>query len=201
MSDLARRGPPLREVSAVGRIATVDRQDGGRTRLAKNSARYEHVLLAHNLWVSFETALPQEQFAPREPASNQLSRMINHSSTLKATLFAPPNQGARDLCRSPCDAHTPQVHARSRFVVRARFSLRAAGRPRGGQAEVSLLRDRGWERPFSTKKDHFSTPKPPPLQPPSAAKSNGHLSVPDIHRVRTAADPRKPAAFPRRAPS
>ena len=145
--------------------------------------------------------LPQEQFAPREPASKQLSRMINHSSTLKATLFAPPNQGVRDLCRSPCDAHTPQVHARSRFVVRARFSLRAAGRPRGGQAEVSLLRDRGWERPFSTKKDHFSTPKPPPLQPPPAAKSNGHLSVPDIHRVRTAADPRKPAAFPRRAPS
>ena len=37
--------------------------------------------------------LPQEQFAPREPASNPLSRMINHSSTLVATLFAPPNQG------------------------------------------------------------------------------------------------------------
>ena len=105
-----------------------------------------------------------------------------------------PRGAVRGLCRSPCDAHTPQVHARSRFVVRARFSPRAAGRPRGGKAEVSLLRDRGWERPFSTKKDHSSTPKPPPLQPPSAVKSNGHLSVPDIHRVRTAANPRKPAA-------
>ena len=79
LSDLTRRGPQLREVSAVGRIVTVDRQDGERTRLTNNSARYEHVL-AHNLWVSFETALPQEQFAPREPASNPLSRMIKRRS-------------------------------------------------------------------------------------------------------------------------
>ena len=86
------------------------------------------------------------------------------------------------------------------------FERRSSSRSRAedscsGQAEVSLLRDRRWERPFSTKKNHSSTPKPPPLEPPSAAKSNGHLSVPDNHRVRTAADPRKTAAFPRRAPS
>ena len=90
LSDLARRGPPLREVSAVGRVVTVDRQDGERTRLTKNPARYEHAL-AHDMWVSFETALPQEPFAPREPASNPRSRMANHPSPLKATLFAPPN--------------------------------------------------------------------------------------------------------------
>ena len=130
LSDLTRRGPPLREVSAVGRIVTVDRQDGERTRLTKNSARYEHVL-AHNLWVSFETALPQEQFAPREPASKQLSRMINHSSTLNATLFAPPNQGVRDLCRSPCDDTHSSGPARSRFVLRVRPPGRRVDRPQG----------------------------------------------------------------------
>ena len=64
-----------------------------------------------------------------------------------------------------------------------------------------VTRYRGWERPFDTKRDYFSTPKPPPLEPPSVAKSNGHLSVPHNHRVRIAADPRKTAAFPRRAPS
>ena len=130
LSDLTRRGPQLREVSAVGRIVTVDRQDGERTRLTNNSARYEHVL-AHNLWVSFETALPQEQFAPREPASKQLSRMINHSSTLNATLFAPPNQGVRDLCRSPCDDTHSSGPARSRFVLRVRPPGRRVDRPQG----------------------------------------------------------------------
>ena len=101
-SPLGRRGPQLREVTGVGRGITVDRHDGGRIRLTNNSC---------NVWPCFTTwhltgsllrprlPLPQEQFAPREPASNPLSRMINHSSTLKATLFAPPNQqGVRDLC-------------------------------------------------------------------------------------------------------
>ena len=88
------------------------------------------------------------------------------------------------------------------FCCSSTVPLRAAGRPRSGKSEVSLLRDRRWERPFSTKKDHFSTPKPPPLEPPSVAKSNGNLSVQGNHRVRTASDPRKTAAFPRRrAPS
>ena len=67
MSDLARRGPPLREVSAVGRVVTADRHDGERTRPTKNSARYEHTL-AHDLWVSFEAFLPpDERRAPRCP--------------------------------------------------------------------------------------------------------------------------------------
>ena len=111
---LGRRGPQLREVTGVGRGITVDRHDGERMRLTNDSSRYEHVL-AHNLRVSFETALPQEQFAPREPAPNPLSRMIHHSSTLKATLFAPPNQGVRDLCRSPCDDTHSSGPARSRL--------------------------------------------------------------------------------------
>ena len=77
---------------------------------------------------------------PENPLKPTFQNDKSLISPLKATLFAPPNQGVRDLCRShgrsPCDAHTPQVHARSRFVVRTRFSLRTAGRPRGGQAEV-----------------------------------------------------------------
>ena len=71
LSDLPRREPPLREVSAVGRVVTADRHDGERTRLTKNSARYEHVL-AHDLWVSIEAALPHEHFSSSENASKQL---------------------------------------------------------------------------------------------------------------------------------
>ena len=128
LSNMTRRGPPLREVSAVGRIVTVDRQDGERTRLTKNSARYKHVL-AYNLWVSFETALPQEQFAPREPASNPLSRMINRPSTLKATLFAPPNQRLGTLLCSLRDDTHSSGPARSRFVLRVRPPGRRVDRP------------------------------------------------------------------------
>ena len=155
LSDLTRRGPQLREVSAVGRIVTVDRQDGERTRLTNNSARYEHVL-AHNLWVSFETALPQEQFAPREPASNPLSRMINHSSTLKATLFAPPNQRLGTLLCSLCDDTHSSGPARSRFVLRAQPPGRRDGRHRGehvGHALYSYRPQCDRERP---QQDHFS---------------------------------------------
>ena len=130
LPELARRAAQLREVSAVGRVVTVDRHDGERMRLTKNSARYEHVL-AHNLWVSFETALPQEQFAPREPASNPLSRMINHSSTLKATLFAPPNQRLGTLLCSLCDDTHSSGPARSRFALRVRPPGRRVDRPQG----------------------------------------------------------------------
>ena len=76
MSDLTRRGPPLREVSAVGRIVTVDRQDGERAFLTKNSARYEHVL-AHDLWVSIETVLAHEYLPPSENVSKQLFQKDN----------------------------------------------------------------------------------------------------------------------------
>ena len=75
MSDLTHRGPPLREASAVGRIVTADRQDGEKTRLTKNSARYEHVL-AHNLRV--------------------LSRLFFHSKKSQERLDAP--REAEDLC-------------------------------------------------------------------------------------------------------
>ena len=123
--------------------------------------------------------------------------MINHSSTLKATLFAPPNQGVRDLCRSPALRRTYAAGTCSiAFCCSSTvFTVRAADRPRDEQAEVSLLRDRGWERPFSTKKYHFSTPKPPPLEPPSAAKSNGHLSVPD-NRQPPRSHPCRPTQWP-----
>ena len=154
MPELARRAAQLREVSAVGRIVTVDRQDGERTRLTNNSARYEHVL-PHNLWVSFETALPQEQFAPREPASNPLSRMINHSSTLKATLFAPPNQRLGTLLCSLCDDTHSSGPARSRFVLRAQPPGRRDGRHRGehvGHALYSYRPQCDRERP---QQDHF----------------------------------------------
>ena len=60
---LARRAAKLREVSAVGRVVTVDRHDGERMRLTNNSARYEHVL-AHDLWVSIETVLAHEYLSP-----------------------------------------------------------------------------------------------------------------------------------------
>ena len=71
LPELARRAAQLREVSAVGRVVTVDRHDGERTRLTKNSARYEHAL-AHNLRVSFEAALPHKHLSPSENASKQL---------------------------------------------------------------------------------------------------------------------------------
>ena len=71
MPELARRAAQLRGVSAVGRVVTVDRHDGERMRLIKNSARYEHVL-AHDLWVSIETALAYEYLSSSENASNQL---------------------------------------------------------------------------------------------------------------------------------
>ena len=134
-SVVAGRNYERREVRGVGRGITVDRHDGGRIRLTNNSC---------NVWPCFTTwhltgsllrprlPLPQEQFAPREPASNPLSRMINHSSTLKATLFAPPNQGVRDLCRSsPCDGTHSSGPARSRFVLRVRPPGRRVDRPQG----------------------------------------------------------------------
>ena len=52
-------------MGAVGRVVTVDRNDGERTRLTKNSSRYEHII-AHKLWVSFEAALPHEHLSPSE---------------------------------------------------------------------------------------------------------------------------------------
>ena len=111
MSDLPHCGPPLREVSAVGWVVTSDRNDGEKTRLTKNSARYEHVL-AHDLWVSIEAALPHEHLSPSENPSNQLSRMIKHTSTHKATLFAPPNQRLGTLLcyfAACATTHIPQV--------------------------------------------------------------------------------------------
>ena len=72
LPELARRAAQLREVSAVGRVVSVvDRHDGERMRLTKNSARYEHVL-AHDLWVSIETVLAHEYFSPSENTSKQL---------------------------------------------------------------------------------------------------------------------------------
>ena len=75
-STLVRRGPQLREVTGVGRGITVDRQDGERTRLAKNPARYEHVL-APDLWVSIDVALPHEHLPPSENAPKQLFQKDN----------------------------------------------------------------------------------------------------------------------------
>ena len=72
LPELARREAQLREVSAtVGWVVSVDRHDGERMRLTKNSARYEHVL-AHDLWVSIETVLAHEYFSPSENTSKQL---------------------------------------------------------------------------------------------------------------------------------
>ena len=63
LPELAHRAAQLREVSAVGRVISVDRHDGERMRLTKNSARYEHAL-AHDLWVSIETVLAYEYLPP-----------------------------------------------------------------------------------------------------------------------------------------
>ena len=76
LPELARRAAQLREVSAVGRVVSVDRHDGERMRLTKNSARYEHVL-AHDLWVSIETVLAHEYLSPSENASKQLLQKDN----------------------------------------------------------------------------------------------------------------------------
>ena len=76
LPELARRAAQLREVSAVGRVVSVDREDGERMRLTKNSARYEHVL-AHDLWVSIETVLAHEYFSPSENTSKQLFQKDN----------------------------------------------------------------------------------------------------------------------------
>ena len=76
LTELARRAAQLREVSAVGRVATVNRHDGERMRLTKNSARYEHIL-AHYLWVSIETVLAHEYFPPSENLSKQLFQKDN----------------------------------------------------------------------------------------------------------------------------
>ena len=110
LPELARRAAQLREVSAVGRVVSVDRHDGERMRLTKNSARYEHVL-AHDLWVSIETALAQEQFAPRETASKPLFQ--NDHSLLdtqsRLSLHSPNQRLGTSLC-SPCaTTHIPQV--------------------------------------------------------------------------------------------
>ena len=75
-SPLGRRGPQLREATGVGRGITVDRHDGERNRLTKNSSRYEYVL-AHNLWVSFEAALPHEHLPPSDNSSKQLFQKDN----------------------------------------------------------------------------------------------------------------------------
>ena len=90
----------------------------------------------HPDWISLEAPpSTRKNRPPREPplGTHFPECQITHRHSKRLSFFAPPDQGVRDLCRSPCDAHTPQVHARSRFVVRARFSLRAAGRPRDGQ--------------------------------------------------------------------
>ena len=76
LSDLTRRGPPLREASTLGRVVTVDRHDGKRTRLTKNSSRYEHAL-AHNLRVSFEAPIPHEHLPSSENVLKQLFKKNN----------------------------------------------------------------------------------------------------------------------------
>ncbi len=86
MTELARRAAQIREVSAVGRVVTLDRHDGERMRLTNNSPRYEHVL-AHDLWVSIETVLAHEYFLPSENTSKQLFQKDH----------------------SPLDTHSPSV--------------------------------------------------------------------------------------------
>ena len=117
--------------------------------------------------------LPQEQFAPREPASKQLSRMINHSSTLNATLFAPPNQGVRDLCRSPCDDTHSSGPARSRFVLRVRPPGRRVDRPQGRRvcrelkwALLSAAQPKSAHRGHRTRHARPPAPRSLPRRPP-----------------------------------
>ena len=162
----------------------------------------QRLAMLHHLTGSLSRLrLPREQFAPREPASNSLSRMINHSSTLKATLFAPPNQGVRDLCRSPCDAYTPQVQARSRFAVRARFSLRAAARPWGGQAGQVRYGYRPRQLSRRTKACHFATTKSTLPSHPLLAQSHSRFSTPHNRRFRAMLTISVSFALPHRDPT
>ena len=92
-------------------MVTVDRHDGERMRLAKNSARYEHVL-AHDLWVSIETVLAHAYLPPSENASKQLSQKNN---SLLDTHTHSPSVGLSNqrlgtsLCSPRATTHIPQV--------------------------------------------------------------------------------------------
>ena len=130
LTDLPRRGPPLREVSAVGRVVTVDRHDGERKRLTKNSARYEHVL-ARDLWVSIEAALPHEHLPRSESASKQLFQQDSSLLDTDSPTVWLSNQRLGTLLCSLFDDTPPPGPARSRFVLRVRPPGRRVDRPQG----------------------------------------------------------------------
>ena len=109
MPELARRAAQLREVSAVGRVVWVDRHDGERMRLTKNSARYEHVL-AHGQWVSIDTALAHKHFSPSENTSKQLfKKRIIRSSILTVPLSGSSTNGSERHFAACATTHIPQV--------------------------------------------------------------------------------------------
>ena len=126
--------------------------------------------------------------------------MINHSSTLKATLFAPPNQGVRDLCRSLA------THIRRRYKL-DRVLLFEHGFTSGS---CPVLRRASWARSLriptasaveKDKRSPFTTTKSTLSSHPLLTQSHSCFSTPHNRRFRAMLTISVSFALPHRDPT
>ena len=147
--------------------------------------------------------LPQEKIAPREPPWNQLSRIVNHLSALRAPLFAPPCKASqtsltgvrRDKWRRDTIDH----------VFLFELNCRAGGMiglEAGNSGSFVMYFDR-----TAIEKDPNTTTSRPFLsylrrhRLSQIRMGDGHFSVPRNQKVRAAATACIAPALPRRVSS